>query len=341
MANCNKLFLDFENELNVRSAKKSKLSKSKNDIRDRISKSFKENHEGYNPTFYIQGSKKLGTMIRTKDDECDLDDGVYFLREKGVTGTTLQKWVKEAVDDATATPTQHRKKCIRVIYKGDYHIDLPVYYFPENSNHPLLAIKDNSLEESDPKDFVDWFQEKKDEDGQLIRTIKYLKSWCDHKRNKMPSGLAMTVLAEGNIKSNDRDDICLSETLKQIKSAIDDRESFIDKFKCVMPTVPFDDLFLDYDDNRKTNFLENLDSIIEDADKAIEEPNQLKSSKLWKKHLGDRFPLGEDEELDSKENDLRKIASSILSGSAYTNKSGSIQESKDGVKHQKHRNYGE
>jgi len=341
MANSNKLFLDFDKELNVLPAKKTKLSKSKSDLRDRIRKVFKEKHEGYNPTFYIQGSKKLGTMIRTKDDECDLDDGVYFLRDEGVTGTTLQKWVKDAVDDATVTPTQHRKKCIRVIYKGDYHIDLPVYYFPENSDHPLLAVKDNSLEESDPKDFVDWFMDNKDDNGQLIRIIKYLKSWCDHKRNKMPSGLAMTVLAEKNIKYNDRDDICLFETLKQIKLSIDDRKSLIDKFKCVMPTVPYDDLFSDYDDTRKTNFLENLDSFIEDAEKAIEEPNQLKSSKLWKKHLGDRFPLGIDEDVESKENDLRKIASSILNGSAYTNKYGSIQESNDGVKHKKHRNYGE
>ena len=340
MANCNKLFLDFDNELNVLSVKKTKLSKSKNDLRDRIRKTFKEKHEGYNPTFYIQGSKKLGTMIRTKDDECDLDDGVYFLRDEGVTGTTLQKWVKDAVDDATVTPTQHRKKCIRVIYKGDYHIDLPVYYFPKNSDHPLLAVKDNNLEESDPKDFVDWFKEKKDDDGQLVRIIKYLKSWCDYKRNKMPSGLAMTVLAEKNIKYNDRDDICLFETLKQIKLSIDDRKSLIDKFKCVMPTVPYDDLFSDYDDNRKNNFLENLNTFIEDAKKAIEEPNQLKSSKLWKKHLGDRFPLGIDEDIESKENDLKKIASSILSGSAYTNKYGAIQESNDGVKHKKHRNYG-
>jgi hypothetical protein len=341
MANCNKLFLDFNNELNVLPAKKSKLSKSKEDLRNRIRKDFMENHEGYNPTFYIQGSKKLGTMIRTKDDECDLDDGVYFLREEGETGTTLQKWVIEAVDDATETPTQHRKKCVRVIYKGDYHIDLPVYYFPKDYNHPLLAVKDSNLIESDPKDFVSWFLEKKDDNGQLIRIIKYLKSWCDHKRNNMPSGLAMTVLAESNIQFNDREDICLSETLKQIKASVDDRASFIDNFKCVMPSVPYDDLFSNYDETRKTNFLDNMDSIIEDAEKAIAEPNQLKSSRLWQKHLGDRFPLGADEETDAKENALRKQAASVLGGTAFSDRSGSISESGDGVKHKEHKNYGE
>ncbi|MCD4664442.1 MAG: hypothetical protein K8R68_04160 [Bacteroidales bacterium] len=340
MANCNKLFLDFDKELNVLPAKKTKLTKSKDDLRDRIRNHFKKEHEEYNPTFYIQGSKKMGTLIRTKDDECDLDDGVYFIREEDVTGTTLQKWIKEAVDDATNTPTQHRNKCVRVIYKGDYHIDIPVYYFPEDTDHPLLAVKDNNLEESDPKEFVDWFRENKDENGQLVRIIKYLKSWCDYKRNKMPSGLAMTVLAECNIKYNERDDISIRDTLKEVKATIDDRETFIEKFKCFMPTTPKDDLFEDYDDTRKNNFLENLDDFIEDADKAIEEKNQLKASKLWQKHLGDRFPLGEDEDIDAKENALRKTASSILAGKAFTSRYGNIHETDDGVKHKKHSNYG-
>jgi len=37
--------------------------------------------------------------------------------------------------------------------------------------------------------------------------VKYLKGWGDHKRNKMPSGLAMTILAAENTKHNERDDI--------------------------------------------------------------------------------------------------------------------------------------
>lgn len=341
MANCNKLFLDFEKELRVLPAKIKKLSKSKDDLRSRIRNHFEENHDEYNPTFFIQGSTKNGTLIRTKEDECDLDDGVYFQREEGVSGTTLQKWVIEAVDDATETPTQHRSKCIRVIYKGDYHIDLPIYYFQEGEDHPLLAVKDNSIEISDPKEFTEWFRNKKDEEGQLVRIIKYLKSWCDHKRNKMPSGLAMTVLAESNINYNERDDISLHKTLSKIITSVDDRELTHKRFKCVMPTTPNDDLFSGYSEVRKNNFLDNLEDFIIDAEKAVEESNQLKSSELWKKHLGDRFPLGKNEETDKKENELRKLSSSILGGTAYTGKSGSIQESDNGVKHKKHSNYGE
>jgi hypothetical protein len=43
--------------------------------------------------------------------------------------------------------------------------------------------------------------------------------------------------------------------------------------------------------------MDNLSSFITDAKKAVdEEKNQLKASRLWQKHLGDKFPDGEDKD---------------------------------------------
>jgi len=39
-----------------------------------------------------------------------------------------------------------------------------------------------------------------------------------------------------------------------------------------------------------------LQNFIDDADTAINEKNELKASKLWQKHLGSRFPDGEDKD---------------------------------------------
>ncbi|WP_452222238.1 CBASS cGAMP synthase [Lacinutrix salivirga] len=334
MANCNKLFKDYNVNLTIKSAKKDRLKESKRVLRDRIRKYFKDNHPEYVPEFYIQGSYKMKTTIVTKDDDCDLDDGVYFKREVGVTGTTLQKWVKDAVTGATSADPQHRKRCVRVIYAADYHIDFPVYYFQEDWEHPRLAVKDEELQESDPKEVIDWFAGAKDENGQLVRVVKFLKGWGDFKRNKMPSGLAMCILAEKNIKYNDRDDISIKETLETIKTTLNN------SFECIVPGTPYDDLFSDYDDSRKNNFLSNLDDFIKDATKAVEdEPNQLKSSKLWRKHFGDKFPLGADEDVDAKEKALLAQSASILSGTAHTKRDGSISDS-GSVKNKPHTNYG-
>lgn len=299
MANLDNLFREFNDELCITATKKSKMISSKDHLRTKIKDHFKANHPGYTPKFYIQGSYKLKTSIRTKDDTCDLDDGVYFSSNPDiVTGTTLQKWVKEAVDGTTdATPT-HKKKCIRVDYKAGYNIDLPVMAFDEKfDKHPLLAVKNEEFQEDDPKEFVDYFKEHKTD--QMVRIIKYLKAWCDHKRNEMPCGLAMTVLALDIFQSNQRDDVALKYTLIEIEKNLKLH------FECQMPTTPYDDLFADYSETKKNNFLDNLNDFIEDAKKAIDESNHLKASMLWRKHLGNRFPLGEDKEDEGSSNFTR------------------------------------
>lgn len=294
MSNCNNLFQIFHQDISLTKGKKDRMKTSKTELRSTIRKYFKENHPEYVPKFYIQGSDKMKSGIRTKDDICDLDDGVYFFREPDVTATTLQTWVKDAVDGYTDTPPEHRKKCIRNIFKNDYEIDLPVYYKVDDKDYQL-AIKNTGWENSDPKAMVVWFAGKKDAKGQLVKIVKYLKAWCDNIRNKMPNGLAMTILASNakdKIVYNDRDDITLTDTLKEMKKILEL------SFKCIVPAVPNDDLFDGYDENRKNKFLDALDEFVNDADKALRETNQLKASKLWKKHLGDRFPDGVDKNDD-------------------------------------------
>ena len=70
--------------------------------------------------------------------------------------------------DHTVSGVEHRDKCIRVIYKGDFDIDLPVYYKTQQDKHPYLATKNGWLK-SDPKELCDWFENKKDKNGQMMR----------------------------------------------------------------------------------------------------------------------------------------------------------------------------
>lgn len=308
MANCHNLFGEFNTEISLTSNKKTKMTNSKDGLRARIRKYFKEHHSEYVPKFYIQGSYKMKTGIRTKDDICDLDDGVYFFRNPDVTATTLQNWIWDAVNGYTSTTPEHRKKCIRNIFSGDYEIDIPVYYKISGKEYQL-AVKNNGWEDSDPKALIDWFNTNKDTNGMMIKAIKELKAWCDYKRNKMPSGLAITILAmnaKDKIVLNDRDDIVLTDILREIKKAL------AQKFECIVPITPKDDLFADYDTTRKNNFLSNLDNFLADAEAALKEPNQLKASRLWQKHLGTRFPDGEDK------NEQTNSSAATTSGAALS-----------------------
>jgi hypothetical protein len=126
----------------------------------------------------------------------------------------------------------------------------------------------------------------------------------------MPSGLAMTILSSnalGKIVLNERDDISLRDILSEIKKTLDIN------FECLVPVTPKDNLFSDYTQTRKDNFLNALNSFLDDANKAIKEENQLNASKLWKNHLGDKFPKGEDK------TDNSRVKSSIAAGAASSN----------------------
>jgi hypothetical protein len=307
MANCDNLFRKFNNELQVPNSKRDLITKSKDDQRGNIKKYFKEQHPKYAPTFFIQGSGKMKNRIRTKDDTCDLDDGIYFKdNPDNVTGTTLQEWVKSAVDGTTDATPIHKKKCITVDYKAGYNIDYPVYIFNKDTDaHPKLAVKDMDYKIDDPKEFIDEFNRVKDDDGQLIRITRYLKAWCDFKGKPMPNGLSMTVLAMKHLQKNDRDDVTMKFTLIAIENELKK------EFKCVMPTTPYDNLFGNYNET----FMHNLTLFIADSKTAVdEEKNQLKASKLWQKHLGRMyFPDGKDEE--------EKVSSAVyLTGMIGTSK---------------------
>jgi hypothetical protein len=213
---------------------------------------------------------------------------------------------------------------------------LPVYYKESETNdseNPHLAVKDTGWSKSDPKEFNIWFKQQNNKGGQLVKTVRYLKAWCDNRAKKMPYGLTMTVLACRNVKYNDRDDVCLRDTLKEIKSSLKA------SWSCKMPTTPNDDLLENYIGD-KDYFFECIDAFIDDATKAIEkETNQLKASKLWQKHLGNYFPDGVDRDVDKQANILEGIASTILSGQAKLNNIGNIQ-SIEGVSHKPHKNFG-
>lgn len=290
MANCHNLFQDYHSEISIGSKKNERMKDSKEGLRTRIRKWFKENQPEYIPYFYIQGSYKMKNGIRTSEDICDLDDGIYFFRAPDVTASTLKEWVRQAVDGYTSTAAENRKKCVRTIFSNDYEIDHPVYC-KEDGKEYQIAVNGVGFEDSDPKAMVNWFIGKKDKEGRLVRIVKYLKGWANQQSFKMPSGLALTILASNakdKIVLNERDDITLRDVAKEIKNELNRA------FKCIVPAVPNDDLLENYANKEK--FLDALDKFIEDADAAIRGTNQKDASKKWRKHLGERFPLGEDKE---------------------------------------------
>lgn len=293
MSNCHDLFTDFHGKIYLTSDEKESLRKSRNAIRNRIKKHFKDVLKLAEPKFYGQGSYMMNTTIVPIDGEFDIDDGVYLqhLKDKEEkdwsTPTTVHNWVVDAVDGHTSTPPVDKNTCVRVIYKTNYHVDLPIYVM--KGDHPKLAHKSKGWIDSDPKELTKWFNGEAAEKGeQLKRIVRYFKAWKDFKEGetKLPSGMILTILVANHFVSDhkDKDDKALVETARAIKKALDS------SFSLKRPVFPSEELINDWSETKKTNFLSKLESLIKKGDQALADSDKSSASKKWIDVFGERFP---------------------------------------------------
>lgn len=286
MANTHDQFLEFDQQISVQPSKLKKLAASRKAIEQKIIEHFRNKPNMPIPKFWIQGSYKMGTMVLDKDSTYDVDLGIYFLVKPPIKAISLQQNVYRAVKDHTISGAEHRLKCIRVNYKGEFHIDLPVYYKGDNDHHPYLATK-NGWELSDPRELRDWFESKKDRKGQLIRMTKYFKSWANYRSRKMPSGIAITVWVAQNFQPHPRDDFAFYQTAKKIEGCFG---GFLSDTIVVNPATPGDNLIVKLDYNQRKKFKKLFRLLIGDAEQALNHKDKQRACYIWKHQFGERFP---------------------------------------------------
>ncbi|MBE8715095.1 cyclic GMP-AMP synthase DncV-like nucleotidyltransferase [Sphingobacterium hungaricum] len=310
MANCNTHFKSYNEEIRLTDSRRKKLKASRKELRNKVRNWFKDNKPNEpKPKFSGQGSMAMDTIINpiprkiVENNEektvlyYDVDDGIYFEGDKEAnerpTPATYHQWVYEAVKGHTDKDPIDKNTCIRTLFADGHNIDQPIYY--KAGDIPELAHKKHGWTDSDPRAFTEWFNAKTEANPQLRRLARYGKGWIDkrefdNENKSMPTGMIMTILiAENAVYRNDRDDIALKETLVNIQAAL------ISNFACYRPTTPKgENLLKDY--AHKDYFMSCLASFIDDAKKALQEKNIRKATDSWRKHLSNRFPLGEDKE---------------------------------------------
>lgn len=309
MANCNNYFDEFNGKIRLTDARRKSLKCSRNELRKKIRKWFDENKPNETkPKFNGQGSMLMDTIINPIPRKIiengeektvfyfDVDDGIYFQGDKDpndrATPSTYHGWIYDAVKGHTDKNPIDKNTCIRTLFAGGHNIDQPIYY--KKVENPELAHKRDGWIESDPKEFTDWFNAKAEIHLQLRRLVRYLKAWADNRKflnesMSMPSGLILTILVTENAVYRDRDDVALKETMLTIQSKLKI------SFACNRPTTPNgENLLKDY--TQRDYFMDCLAKFIDDATKALQEKNFRKATEHWRKHLSERFPLGEDKD---------------------------------------------
>ncbi len=119
----------------------------------------------------------------------------------------------------------------------------------------------------------------------------------------MPSGLILTVLAANNFREDNRDDISLKDTIKAINAAVN---SYLYVINPVDSAEVLSDRLTEV---QKERFQDAISDLASNAAEAIVEDDREKSSRLWRKHFGDRFPAVEnDNSVSENEKNAAKLA---------------------------------
>lgn len=295
MADCSDAFHGFYNVITLCDTKCGNLKQARSAVRNKIRKHFGEVLKRQVPKFHTQGSQSMLTTVNPIDGEYDIDDGVYLQCIDNNIGNwptpeTVHGWVLEAVKGHTDTPPKDKRTCIRVIYKGQYHLDLPIYGVCLESIY-LAEKGEAGWHRSDPKAVTEWFAQQVSGKGEQLRNVvKYIKAWADFqsKSIELPSSIILTILVSENFIKNDRDDVAFSGTIRNI----------IDRVAYTQITNPVDRseiLSNRLTEAQKINFRNSLVALVGHCSEALREKNKENACKIWQKEFGDRFPIIKDE----------------------------------------------
>ena len=187
-----------------------------------------------------QGSYAMRTMVQQPDKDYDIDDGVYFDKDKlkgprggDKTSSDAKDMVRKALqDERFDTPPESRTNCVRVYYAAGYHVDIPVYRRVRETNSwgeaiTWFELAGTEWKRSDPLAVTAWFaaeNKRQSPDtangGQLRRIVRLLKAFARSRpswRDSIASGFMITKLVVDHYAPHSgRDDLALYHTMVAI-----------------------------------------------------------------------------------------------------------------------------
>lgn len=316
MKNCSKKVQKFHDEKVKLDSDTAKDLKEKREInRTRIKDNIKDVKN--KPRFHGQGSMSMKTTIQCPLNGLDLDDGVYF-KSADLVGSRGAEYTpreaKEKVLDAVTVDQFDKapeilKNCVRVYYKGGYHIDLPVYRELDDGKFELASTE---WKISDPKEVTKWFRrgvKKQSPAGteQLREIVRLLKKFCK-KQDGNPSGfIVSTLVIEECYKPNDeRIDSSLYHTMKSIYDRFQASGREVDH-----PVVEGEKLSKGPDDPKIKNFEDRLKRALDDMEELFESDcSQKRAYEIWGKVLGDKEFFTWDAKVDFDEDGAKEAIKS-------------------------------
>jgi hypothetical protein len=334
MYDCSKEVLGYhDDEVRLSKDERNTMRDRRNSNRDRVKRGLEKNEDPKPRDFHPQGSYAMQTMVQHPEKDYDIDDGVYFEKDKlngknGVEKPALQarQMVRDAVDDGSfKRAPEARKNCVRVYYEAGYYVDLPVYrrvvtkdLTGQEQVHYELASSD--WKRSDARDVTGWYEGECDrlsadtyDGGQVRRVTRESKKFSQSReswRSKIGSGFMITKLVTECYHSDaDREDKSLYYTMRNMRDRLE-RDLVVNH-----PVTP-DETITSGDNDPKARFLkEKLSEAITWLDVLFTaDCTQEDAYKAWDKVFNTKYFTNKLPKEEKKESSVGQAAGVLTSG---------------------------
>lgn len=269
--------------------------------------------EGY-PQFvksFNQGSYALNTGIKpVRAGDYDIDVGVLLdCNKEEYKPVELKELVAECIQ-YTNRDVNVSRSCVTVTYmkdgEPDYHVDLPIYaksnneyddtYYLAKGKKGLTEDK-RFWQESNPEGMTslinslykgnDVYEDNGSEQRkQFRRCVRYLKRWRNNKYVDIHS-IGLTVAAYYWLDPKDVQND-LQMLLNLVNSILS--KFYYGRLNISLPVTPGGDLLKSVSDEDMTAIQKHFETLKENLQSAINEPDAHEASKTLRKSFGDDFP---------------------------------------------------
>ncbi len=330
---------------------------------------------------YAQGSKRIGTTVRPiNGDDFDLDIvlHIYDPYYKHTPAEIFNSLVRVLSNNETYKPMiQIKKRCVRINYKSDFHMDILPACMPNDFEYQAIKIPEKTLKSwssGNPKGFAEWFKriaksvkesvlmrfsdslikaevETEDLPSELYtktplqRAVQLIKRYRDiyfEDKEIKVSSIVITTLCAYYYNGEDSIFETIDNVLMKIEKGYTSSIRKGHRFKILNPVNPEEDFTDSWTDQHYRRFYDFIENLYQEW-QSLKEPFE-ESGQDYIKLFGE----GIYKESLSKQlkrfsaissNKLTKAAGLIIGEAAYTNKKGQIN-TKEGIKNEYHHNYG-
>lgn len=330
---------------------------------------------------YVQGSKRIGTTVKPiNDEDFDLDTvlHIYDLFSNHSPEQVYNELVRVIENDGYyKTICEKKRRCVRLNYKSDFHMDILPACMPTHFEKQKIAIPEKRLRDwssGNPKGFADWFltiansvqkpmlkmysqvlleakveseplPKELYEKTPLQRAVQLIKRYRDlyYQDKKHPvSSIVITTLVAHFYKGENSIFDAIDNVTQGIKNSYLDAIKSNIRFKVLNPVNPEEDFTDSWTVENYSSFYNFI----------------LDFHTKWQ-NLKQSFETGKDDYIilfgegiykkslneqllffsKNSNDNLAKLSGLIVGGSAFTNTKGEINTN-TGIKNEPHHNFG-